>query len=145
MAPTYKGTGTMPMADTPTVPADPNFALPRETTDFGYDAELLVTYLRLGWIDNALGEIEWLLGENEEQIYSCDPFGEDDDFVAPYDKEELERIGQVLNAMPPLVRAGRFKEALDAIERESTTRNASDVEAAYKAAMAERRQHEATP
>jgi len=133
------------MIETPTVPADPNYALPRNTTDFGEDAQLLVTYLRLGWKESALREIERLTAENEERFYACDPFGEDDDFIPPYDEAKHERIAEILDAMPPPIRAGRLSEVLDAIERESTTRHLSDVKAAYRAAMAERRQQEATP
>jgi|GEM_PF-1770255 len=90
-------------------------ALARSGTSFGYltgcngASGMLATYLRNRMADNALHEVQALTR------YRTDD-------------------GDTLEALPPLIRAGQFEEALVLIEREASRRSIHDVCKAYAAA-----------
>jgi|WetSurMetagenome_2_1015567.scaffolds.fasta_scaffold375498_2 hypothetical protein len=132
-----------PLLDTPVVPADPAHACPRAVTDLFRWSEYLFTCMRSGRIEDALQEIDALCAKTENGLAAHEYPGL---YIGPNVSEaNLSNFAIVLEALPPLVRARRFAEAEALLVRETTTRNESDVKAAYKAAMAERRQQEATP
>jgi len=127
--------------DTPIAPADPAHACPRTVTNLFHWSEYLTLQLRSGNIGAALQEIDYLISRTENGLASHQYPGL---YIGPNVSEaDLSHFKTILEAMPPLVCASRFAEAEALLVRETTTRNKSDVEAAYKAAMAERRQQEA--
>lgn len=132
------------MADNTRPPPNTNFALPRNTTDFGYEVGRLVTYLRLGWAEDALREIT-LIEDSYQSDVSLHWFLVDDGLPSAFDVTMLNHDMGVLATLPPLIRSGQFSEALIIIERESTVRNLDDVKAAYDAAIAESHPQESTP
>lgn len=81
-------------------PPNTAFALPRNTTDFGFEVGRLVTYLRLGWAEDALREVA-LIEEAYQQDLNLHQFLVDDGLPSAFDMAALNYDINVLATLPP--------------------------------------------